>query len=551
MPCIMVKDIADTFTILRLWRHTMESIRKLGKLLGFNRTPSEFELLETEKGAPPFFEAQNSSYTARPVENKTVRPELERNLQQIKQDYCIDINPDVVVRRFTFGGRLPGAVVFMNGMAKGEMINDFILREAMGRPLPEQPPYIGYIMSSVITNCEVSTEKSWEKVKSKINDGLAAVFVEGEGQAIVVDTRGYEHRSVSSPENEKVVRGPQEGFNENLRTNITLIRRMIRREDLICEMRKVGSGENIKAAVIYLKGTANPALVQEVKRRLAEVDTRIVMNTGILEQLTEHHRLSPFPQLLNTERPDRAASHIMQGYVAVLLEGSPFANIMPTTLFALMGSSEDIYLRQLPGSMVRAVRYMGAAISILLPGFFLSLVLHHQGMMSTETLSTVIASRKMVFAPIGLELLFLLAVFQLIREAGLRVPGSIGQAIGIIGGLILGQAAVTANLASSVMLIVVALSGLGNFCIPDYSTQISASYMRIALVLAGWLAGLLGLFCTAIALIAMMCVLKSYGVPFLSPVAPKTNSRRPAILRGPITMHGGPRDYINAVEEDK
>ena len=148
--------------------------------------------------------------------------------------------------------------------------------------------------------------------------------------------------------------------------------------------------------------------------------------------------MSPFPQVLTTERPDRTASHIMQGYVAVLLDGSPFANIMPTTLFTLMGSSEDIYLRQPQGTVVRLVRYIGALISILLPGYFLSLVLYHQGMMSTEALSTVVASRKMVFAPMGLELLFLLLVFQLIREAGLRVPGSIGQAIGIIGGLILG-----------------------------------------------------------------------------------------------------------------
>ena len=224
---------------------------------------------------------------------------------------------------------------------------------------------------------------------------------------------------------------------------------------------------------------------------------------------------------------------------------------MPTTLFALMASSEDIYLRQLPGSVIRFVRYMGAIISILLPGFFLALVLYHQGMMSTETLSTVVASRKMVFAPIGMELLFLLAVFQLIREAGLRVPGSIGQAIGIIGGLILGQAAVTANLASSVMLIVVALSGLGNFCIPDYSTQISASYIRIALVVAAWLAGLLGVFCASVGLIATMCGLKSYGVPFLSPVAPKTSSRRPAVLRGKISMNSSTQDFVNTMEEKR
>ncbi|MBR5291954.1 MAG: spore germination protein [Clostridia bacterium] len=529
----------------------MESIKKLGRILGFGRKRSEFELLETESGEPGFFREKSNGTPEQGQRKAEVDSSLEVNLERIKNDYCTDINPDVVVRRFTMGGKLPAAAVFINGMAKRETINDFIIRESMEKPVPDAPPYAQYLINNVLSNCEMSTEKNWDKVKGCINDGLTVVLVEGEAVAMVADTRGYEYRPVGAPQNEKVVRGPQEGFNENIRTNITLIRRMIRREDLICEFREVGSGENIKAAVVYLKGTANPALVQEVKRRLARVDTRMVMNTGILEQLTEHHRFSPFPQLLCTERPDRAASHIMQGYVVVLLDGSPFANIMPTTLFALMASSEDVYLRQLPGSIIRFIRYMGAIVSILLPGFFLSLVLYHQGMMSTEALSTVVASRKMVFAPIGLELLFLLAVFQLIREAGLRVPGSIGQAIGIIGGLILGQAAVTANLASSVMLIVVALSGLGNFCIPDYSTQISASYIRIALVAAAWMAGLLGVFCVMTGLLAMMCGLKSYGVPFLAPVAPKTNSRRPPVLRGPITMHSGAKDFINTMEEQR
>ena len=234
--------------------------------------------------------------------------------------------------------------------------------------------------------------------------------------------------------------------------------------------------------------------------------------------------------------------------MAVLLDGSPFANIMPTTLFTLMSSSEDVYLRQMQGTVVRLVRYIGALISILLPGYFLSLVLYHQGMMSTEALSTVVASRKMVFAPMGLELLFLLLVFQLIREAGLRVPGSIGQAIGIIGGLILGQAAVSANLASSVMLIVVALSGLGSFCIPDYATQISASYIRAAFVIAAWIGVLLGMSCMLVAFFALMASLKSFGIPFLTPASPKTYSKRPAIVRGRITMHAKTDDYINTRE---
>lgn len=242
---------------------------------------------------------------------------------------------------------------------------------------------------------------------------------------------------------------------------------------------------------------------------------------------------------------------LTEGHVAVIVEGNPTANVMPATLFTLMATGEDSTMRVVQGSVIRMVRYIGAAISILLPGYFLALALHHQSLLSSEVLTTVVASRKMVFAPIGMEMLFLLLVFQLVREAGMRVPGSIGQAIGIIGGLILGQAAVTANLASSVMLIIVALTGLGNFCIPDYSTQLSASVLRVILVIASWLAGLMGLFCGAFVIVAWMASLKSFGVPFLAPHSPKANSKRPMILRGPIDNMSRHKDILNTEEDGR
>ena len=235
----------------------------------------------------------------------------------------------------------------------------------------------------------------------------------------------------------------------------------------------------------------------------------------------------------------------MRGSVALIADGSPFAIIVPITLASLMSSPEDVYLRKPLGDVIRIVRYIGVLLSLLLPGYFIALALYHQGLLSNEVLNTVIQSRQMVFLPIAAEMVMLLLVFQLIREAGMRVPGSIGQAIGIIGGLILGQAAVAANLASSVILIVVAVSGLGNFCIPDHSSQIAASYFRIAFVIAAWLAGLLGLTCAFVIFIAYLANLKSFGVPFLAPYAPKTYNKRPFILRGRIGMHHRAEDYMN------
>lgn len=525
----------------------------ISKLFSFDNRKGEFELLETERGTPGYSSSLNSheEKNGNSKEKTKISPILDETEKWLRYDFRADINPDIIFRRFKLGGKVNALALFINGMASADQVSDFILREAMrkGALYGAERPYARFVAETILTLSETELSDDYSKVKNAALEGRTALLIDGDSEAILLDTRGFAHRSVGAPENEKVVRGPHEGFNENIRTNITLLRRMIKTEDLVCEFRDAGGDNNIRAAIVYREGIANVTLIEEVKRRMARVDTRMVLNSGMLEQLTEESSVSPFPQVLATERPDRAASFLMQGYVAVLLDGSPYANVMPVTLAALMASSEDIFLREPQGSVIRLVRYLGAFISIVLPAYFLALALHHQGLLSTEVLSTVVASRKMVFAPIGSELLFLLIVFQLIREAGLRVPGSIGQAIGIIGGLILGQAAVSANLASSVVLIIVALSGLGNFCIPDYSTQLAASYFRVFAVLCAWVAGLLGLACGLVIIVALTASLKSYGVPFLAPFAPSVYTKRPLIRRGKITMHKRTADVVNSVEE--
>lgn len=196
-------------------------------------------------------------------------------------------------------------------------------------------------------------------------------------------------------------------------------------------------------------------------------------------------------------------------------------------------------------SIVRIVRYLGVFLTTILPAYFVALVLHHQGMLSGEILTTIASSRNMVFLPLALEMIFLQLVFQLVREASVGAPGPMGQSVGIIGGLILGQAAVAANLVSTVALIIVALSGLGNFTIPDYRTQIAVAYFRILLVVTAWMGGLLGVTLTLLLSVAWMASLKSYGVPFLAPVAPKTYAKEPQILRKKLKNQKEPSDFTN------
>jgi spore germination protein KA len=339
--------------------------------------------------------------------------------------------------------------------------------------------------------------------------------------------------------------GPKEAFTENIRTNVTLLRRILKRPDFVCEFRDAGGTNGTKLVLAYLDGTVNPSLLDEVKRRLDAISTDMRLTVGRVEQLIEDYTYLPLPQMLKTERPDRAASAVLDGRIALLVEGCPIAGVLPITVGTLLKSGEDLDMRQPVGTIVQTIRMLGAILSTYLPAYFLALALHHPGQLSSEILETVIASRAMVFLPLWMEMIFLLLVFQLVREAGLRVPGSIGHAIGIIGGLLLGQAAVSANIVSTVVLIIVALTGLGNFVIPDYSAQVATAYYRILLCVAATLAGLLGITVTGLCATAIMCSVKSFGVPFFAPYAPVTKHREHLFFRTRIENRGGPSDRSN------
>lgn len=531
----------------------MEKSKKhIKAFLSFDEEYKEFELLESEHGVPEsdggWRDLPNNLHRRQKHEGEEEVPKrVDDVYNRLSEQFNTDINKDVILRRFRTGSGHNMLVAYMNGMADDKKINEFVLKPLMlyegKRNAPDE------LKNDVIEISEADEEKDFYKARMAMMDGIAVLFSDGCKSCLLLETHGYEKRSVEKCENENVVMGPKESFNESFRTNITLIRRIIHTDDLIVESRMSGGENNTRLAIIYRKGMTNEALLEEVKKRLDGISIDVPITSGVIEQLVEDRGLIPVPRTLSTERPDRACSHIMQGSVCLIIEGSPFAVIMPITLFSLMNSPEDVYLRPPLGTILRIVRYIGAAISVLMPGYFLALALYHQGMLTTEVLSTVIASRKMVFEPIAIEMILLLLIFQMIREAGLRVPGSIGQAIGIIGGLIMGQAAVTAHLASSVILIIVAASGLGNFCIPDYSTQVSASYIRMAVVIAAWLGGLLAITAVILFITASLSSTKSFGVPFLAPFAPKTYSKRPFVIRGRIGLHKRAEDYMNTADD--
>lgn len=516
--------------------------------LQFDQPYRQFELLETEpKGTPSFFAHKKAKRAKIKPERGRIEKRLEANRAWIEKLFRTAVNTDVILRPFKLGGTVDALAVSMNGMADDTEIADFILRPAFGIRVDgvSNGSIPAYFRTHALSMHETELSDNRDAVVSAITEGRTAILFDGAGEAILCDTRGFVSRPVGEPQNEMTIMGPKEAFTEDIRTNVTLLRRILKRPDFVCEFRDSGGTNRTKLILAYLDGTVNPDLLAEVRRRLDMISTNMRLTVGRVEQLFEDYTFLPLPQMLKTERPDRAASAILDGRIALLVEGCPQAGVLPITIADLMASGEDLDMRQPVGTVVQAIRMVGALLSTYLPAYFLALALHHPGQLSGEILETVVASRAMVFLPLWMEMIFLLLVFQLVREAGLRVPGSIGHAIGIIGGLLLGQAAVSANIVSTVVLIIVALTGLGNFAIPDYSAQIAAAYYRVLLCVAATLAGLLGVTAAGLCATAVMCSAKSFGVPFFAPFSPVAGHAGRLLFRTRLKNRAGGSDPAN------
>lgn len=475
--------------------------------------------------------------------------DLNINLLRIKLEFNVPKNRDIVIREFNVSRKVKAFLVFVDGMADKKVLNEGILRELMNpknfAEYDEGTP-IDYIADSVLSINQITKSSDYKEIVLEVLNGLTALFIDGSNECILIETRGYEKRNVDKPQTETVIAGSQEGFTENLRTNLTLVRRIIRNKDLITEIYPVGKKNNSNCAILYLDGIANNDLVDEVKRRITNVDVDFINGDGTLAQFIEDEPFMIFPQSLSTERPDRTASFIMAGKVAIIAEGAPFAEIVPVTFFHMFHAAEDTTMKWQYGSFLRLIRFFGFLVAILLPGLYIALNLYRQELIPTELLSAIAESRERVPFPLIFELIAMELSFELIREAGLRVPGVIGNTLGIIGALILGQAAVAANLVSPILIIVVALAGLGNFAMPSYQLALGIRITRFVFIILGAIAGFFGVSLGVFVIGGLICSMKSFGVPFLSPVAPKSRKSRDLIIRHPIWKEELRPDFTNS-----
>ena len=465
---------------------------------------------------------------------------LDENTSRFRTLLSSDVNSDAQLRFVDCSGtRL--CAVYIEGMADDRKISDFILRACVAHVAPPgQNIDAAYLMHKVLEIAQCETEHRVCEILDAVVTGMTAVLIDGCDEAVMLETRGYPARQVNRTTNESVVIGAQEGFVESLRTNMTLMRRYVPSAGLITECVEVGTLVSTHVAMVYLKGVADEAVVDAVRRRLKGIDAKTVQGLGAVQQHIEDHPWALLPQMLQTERPDRAASCVTDGQVVMLAENSPYALVAPITLFHQLHASDDSFSRWQYGTFLRLIRIIGMLISVFLPGLYIALTDYHMHLLPLSLLGSIAEARANVPFPILAEILIMEFSFYLINEAGTRIPQQIGSALGIVGALILGQAAVSASIISPILIIIVAITGLGNYAIPDYGFGIGLVICRLFVIACGATLGLYGFCLAAFVLAVGLCGTKSFGYPYMAPIAPFRPHNPDILLRLPIWLQRRP-----------
>ena len=524
----------------------MSFLNRLKNLLFFHSRPEVNEFVLKDKD-------QIVNYDVRREKNnhpQYITNNYDYNLKIIEETFSYPDNNDFVIRKLKILENTKAFLIFYDGMVSTEAINLAIIKPLLELPRISPVNNKKEIMERLIAHSQATKVKDFSTIIDDVNFGSCGVFIDGLDFALSLDVRNWGHRGIEKPEMEQSLYGPQEAFSEMLRNNSALVRKILKTEKLICEGVKIGKISKTRGVLMYISDLANNDLVNEVKKRIDGISVDYVIAIEEVSLFLEEKSFMVTNQIMATERPDRVARFLSEGRVALILNGSPKALIFPTNAFELIHSASDGYLRVPYANMTRGLRLLSMFISLLLPALYLAITLYHQEMVPTFLLYSISAARENVPFPSIVELLIMNFSFELVREAGIRMPGTIGSTLGIVGGLILGQAAVSAKIVSPLMIIVIAITGIASFAISDYSLEWSYRILRLIFII---LAALGGFYAVAIGIFLYSVFLGSYtsfGVPFLSPmISGNRGSMSKSVFVNPIWKNEKRPDFLKTKDD--
>ncbi len=459
---------------------------------------------------------------------------LERNIQWLRKRLNLDENGDIVQRCFVALGQTC-CLLYIEGLCSSQLLSEHVLRPLLRcKETMAGKEALDFLVNKLLETPSVRACEDLEQIIKDLMSGHCVLLMDTLPVCLLMDLRSPAHRPLSTPISESVVDGPHEAFNESLRDNLTLLHRKIKSPLLICKHLTVGKLIPVQVSLCYMDGICKQETLEALQRRLDGIDVDIVQSSGMLEQLIEDSPNAMLPQVVGSERPDRMVSFLLEGQAVLLLEGSPRAIALPTGFWHIFHASDDTSSRWQQGSFMRLIRIIGIFCTVLFPALFVTIVIYHPSALPMTLLTSIIESRTIM--PISLfgEALLMQVIFNLINEANVRVPGMMGSSLGLVSALILGSAAVQASLISPLLIIIVALSGLGNYSFPNYATGFSFRMMQLILLVAGWLMGLCGVLFCALLFLCRIAGMTSLGYPYLAPQSPHREHNPDLLLRKPI-----------------
>ncbi|WP_165822658.1 spore germination protein [Paenibacillus montanisoli] len=454
---------------------------------------------------------------------------------------------DVVFRSFQIGGQKNALLFYIDGLIDEKQLDESLLKPLMLSSSPEQldagQDLLTFLQNQFISVSQVKRASNISSIVLDVLKSSIVILIADQTEGLILNVPGGKTRSVEQTSSETTIRGPRDSFTESIRTNTSLIRRRIRSARLKIETLTVGELTQTDVAIAYIEDIANEAVIQEVRSRIRNIKIDGVLESGYIEQFIEERSFSPFPQYLVTERPDYVVSALLEGRVAILTDGSPFIISGPMTFWGFLQAGEDYYDRVLFANLIRFIRLVLTMVALFLPSIYVALTTFHQQMIPTKLLLSVSAAREGVPFPALVEALLMESTFEGLREAGVRLPKQVGQAVSIVGGLVVGQAAVQAGIVSAPMVIVVSLTGIASFAIPRYNFSFAFRILRFPMILLAGMFGLYGITAGFLCLLIHLSGLKSLGVPYLFPTAPVNfQGLKDSIFRAPLwTMHFRPQ----------
>lgn len=482
---------------------------------------------------PPHPTRRNESgtRTASAVEEaaygERLAPSLSQNLRTLRA--IMDKSEDLIVRQITIGqGEVAyqAALVFFDGLVNSLLLSEGILAQALNIPGIENctdgAEVAKFLEGRALTLPQLKTFEEWKVLLDNVLMGDAALLIDGSPLGLVFDAKSLPARGVTEPMSESTVRGSHEGFTEVYRNNTAMLRRRLQSPNLRIEVIKLGVETNTSVGIAYISGLAKPDLLDEVRARLGRIGIDGILESGYIEELIEDSPLSPFPTIMHTERPDVVAAGLLEGKVAIMTDGTPVVMMVPTSFWNFINPAEDYYERFLNATFLRWVRVSGLIISFAMPALYVALLTFHQEMIPTTLAFSIASGREGVPFPAIAEALLMELSFELLRETGLRMPRPIGQAVSIVGALVVGQAAVSAGVVSPLMIIITGVTGVASFVVPGFNLSLSLRLLRFPLMIIASILGAFGLVMGTLLLLIHLVGLRSFGYPFLAPLTPRS-----------------------------